>query len=32
MKKITMFHIEEDVLHEQISEELFERDFTIYDR
>ena len=32
MKKITMFHIEEDVLYEQISEELFERDFTIYDR
>lgn len=32
MKKITMFHIEEDVLYEQISEELLERDFTIYDR
>ena len=24
--------VPEDVLHEQISEELFERDYTIYDR
>ena len=27
-----MEKVPEDVLHEQISEELFERDYTIYDR
>ena len=27
-----MEKVSEDVLHEQISEELFERDYTIYDR
>ena len=30
--KKLMEKVSEDVLHEQISEELFERDYTIYDR
>lgn len=31
MKKIPKFRIEEDVLHEQIGDKLFKRDYTIYD-